>query len=344
MKKILLIFMMLHLPVLEAVAETNLYSGEVVVPSQSETDRNEAIPAALIQVLQKLSGQREMPLSPALDDALDTADRLLLSFRYQNVNRTGPDGVVNGELRLVAQFMKAEVDRIAKQIGLPRWQQERPAVQAWVIIDDGSKRELKPVEYEYAWESMVDIAAMRGLPVSWPELDEEEMQLLDMRLIWGGFTEYLVERGAPEDGVAIIAARREGPQWTIRWNLAVGDQQWTWRSEDQELMYALAQGIHEMTNYVSAANTIAASEQGLSTVNVTISELNGAADYVNCLEYLQDLSIVNAVEILGADPGRVHFQLQLNASPEYLSEAFNRGSVLIPSNNGSEYEYEYLHQ
>ena len=47
-------------------------------------------------------------------------------------------------------------------------QEERPAVQLWVVVDDGQNREFKPVEFEYAWQSMEDIAATRGLPVSWP--------------------------------------------------------------------------------------------------------------------------------------------------------------------------------
>ena len=344
MKKILLIFILLHFSVADAVVDENLYSGEVVVASQSEAERNEAMPGALIQVLQKLSGQREMPSSPALDDVLVNAEKLLLSFRYRNVDRMGPDGVMTPELRLIAQFRQEQVERVATQAGLPRWQQQRPAVEIWVVIDDGGKRELKPLEFGYAWESMQDIANMRGLPVSWPELDEEEMQLVNMRLLWGGFTDYLIEQGAPADGVAIIAARREGPEWTLRWNLAIGDQQWSWRNRDQELMFALARGIHKMTDQVSAISTIASSEQGLSTVDITIGELNSAEDYIDCLEYLQNLSIVTAVEILGADPGRVHFQLQLNATSQYLSEAFRRGSVLLPANRGSEYEYEFLHK
>ena len=110
----------------------------------------------------------------------------------------------------------------------------------------------------------------------------------------------------------------------------------------QELMFALAQGIHQMTDQLAAINTIAASEQGLRTVEVTIGKLNGAADYAACLEYLQKLSLVTAVEILGADPGRVHFRLQLNAPSEHLFEAFDRGSVLLPSRAGSEYDYEFL--
>lgn len=342
MRKLLLIIVTLHLSVATSVADTNLYTAEIVVAGQTEADRNEALPEALIQVLQKLSGQREIPVSPALDDALNNAARFLRSYRYTRVGLTAADGSVTEELRMVAQFMQPEVDRIVQNTGLQRWRQERPAVQIWVIIDDGLNRKLKPLEFGYAWESMEEIAAMRGLPVSWPELDEEALQLVDMRLVWGGFTDYLVERGAPEDGVAIIAARREGPQWTVRWNLASVGQSWSWQTSNLELMYALAEGMHQMADQVAASNAIAASEQGSWTIDLRIGGLNSANAYINCLEYLQNLSLVNAVEIVGADPGRVHFRLQLNASAEHLSEAFERGSVLLPAAAGSKYEYEFL--
>ncbi|MGA9575767.1 MAG: DUF2066 domain-containing protein, partial [Lysobacterales bacterium] len=238
MKKLLLIIVTLHLSVAQALAQTDLYSGEIPVSSQGEADRNAAIPLALVQVMQKLSGKREIPASPAFDDALSNAARYLRSYRYAKVARDTADGDVSEQLRLVAQFMQPEVDRIVQEIGLPRWRQERPDVQLWVVFDDDLSRQLKPIRFNYAWESIEDIAAMRGLPVSWPELDEEELQLLDMRLVWGGFTDYLVERGAPQDGVAIIAVRREGPEWVVRWNLASGSQTWSWQNNDIELTNA----------------------------------------------------------------------------------------------------------
>ncbi len=343
MKKVLLIILTLYLATVDAVADTKLYSGEVVVASQAEEERNEVIPEALIQVLQKISGQREMPIAPALDEALQNADRMLLSFRYKSVDRAGPDGNINQELRLVANFMQPEVDRVVQQIGLPRWQQNRPPVQVWAVLDDGRGRQLKPVEYEYAWDAMEDMAALRGLPIEWPELDEEEAQLIDMSLVWGGFTDYLVERGAPGDGVAIVAARREGPQWTLRWNLTASGKNWSWRNTDDELMFALADGIHQMTNQIATANAIAASEQGEWSVDVAIGGLRNAADYASCLGYLQGLSLVTAVDVVGAEPGLVHFRMQLNAAPEYLGEAFNRSTVLVSARTGSDYEYEYLH-
>lgn len=342
MKKLLLIILTLCLATVDAIAEIDLYSGQVVVASQAEADRSEAIPEALIRVLQKLSGQREMPISAALDDALINADRMLLSFEYRNVERTGPAGNSLPELRLVASFMQPEIDRVVQQIGLQRWQQERPAVQLWVILDDGRGRQLKPFEYEYAWEAMEDVAAMRGLPVIWPELDEEELQLIDMSLVWGGFTDYLVERGAPADGVAIIAARREGPRWILRWSLAADGHYWNWRSEDHELMFALVDGIHQMANRLADVNAIAASDQDLWTVDIRVSALHNATQYARCLAYLQGLNLVNGVDILGAEPAAVQFRVQLNAAPEFLAEALSRGSVLLPSRSGSDDEYEYL--
>lgn len=342
MKKILLIMIALHISVFDAVAQSNLYFGEVAVASQSEEDRRDAIPDALIQVLQKLSGKREMPLTPALDEALNNAERMMLSFRYKNVERSGPDGEVENQLRLVAQFVPGEADRVVQQLNLPRWQRERPSVQIWVVVDDGITRRLKPLEFAYAWESIEDVAALRGLPVSWPDLDEEEMQLVDMSLLWGGFTDYLVERGAPADGVAIIAARREGPRWALRWNVSNEVQNWSWRNDDRELLFALAEGIHRMTDQIAAGNSISASEQGLSTVDIRVAGLTSSRSYVECMEYLQGVSLITDIEILGADPGQVHFRLQLNASSEFLAEAFRRGSVLSTASAGSGYDYVYI--
>jgi len=108
------------------------------------------------------------------------------------------------------------------------------------------------------------------------------------------------------------------------------------------LMFALAQGIHQMTDRIAAENTIAASDQGLWIVEISIGEVKSAEDYAGLLEYLQSLSVVTTVEVVAAKPGRVYFRLQLNASSEHLSEAFSRGTVLLPAKAGSEYEYEFL--
>lgn len=342
MKKILLFILLIQLPFIVAVADQGLYSSQLVVPSQSEADRVEAIPEALIQVLQKISGQRELPVSPVLDEALANAGGMLVSFGYKFVERSSPGGQVSEELYLVADFIKSETDALVRRLGLPRWQQERPPMQVWAVIDDGLARKLKPVEFTYAWQAMEDVASIRGMPLAWPELDDEEIQLIDMRLVWGGFTGYLVDRGAPADGVAIVAARRDGPLWTLRWNVANNDQRWSWSDSDQELRFALTRGVHRMVDEVASANAIAASEQGESEIRIIVGGLGGESDYAACLSYLQGLSVVDRVGVVEARPGSVQFSLQLNAAEEHLEAALYRGSMLLPTGADSAYDYEFL--
>lgn len=342
MKKILLILILAHLAVADLCLASELYSGSVAVSSQGEEDRRDAIPDALIQVLQKLSGLHDIPVTTALDEALNNAQRFLTSYRYEIVDRTGADGEITRDLRLVANFIPTEIDRLVQRAALPRWRQERPPVQIWVIVDDGIRRNMKPLEYDYAWEALEKIAAVRGLPVTWPELDEEERQLIDMRLVWGGYTDYLVERGAPADGVAIIAIRREGPNWTLRWNVANDVRAWSWRTSDRDLVFALADGVHTMTDEIAASQSIAASEQGTTSLDLTIAGLNSSENYIRCMEYLKSVSLVTRVDILGANPGRVHFRLQLNAAAEYLAEAFRLGTVLLPAGVNEDYDYVFI--
>ncbi len=343
MYKLPTIFFILLLAGTSTAVAQDLYSGEVLVTSQSEAARNDAMPSALIQVLQKLSGRREIPNSGAIDDALQNADEILLSFQYKNVQRIQPDGSSTRALYLVARFMRSEVDRILLQAGLPRWQTDRPVVQVWVVIDDGQTRSLRPLEYQYAWQALQELADRRGLQVSWPELDAEEIQLVDMQLVWGGFADDLARWGAPDDSVLIIAARREGPRWVLRWSLAGGGGYWSWHNSDQELMFALADGIHRAVDQIAGANTIAAADLGQWNIDVSIEGLDSGDDYNRCLAYLQDQGLVTAVDVLAAEPGRAYFRLQLNAAPRYLREAFQRKAVLRPLGPGDTFEYRFLH-
>ena len=325
-----------------AYAQADLYAGEVPVASQSETDRNQALPEALRQVLQKVTGLRQLPATFELHDNLNNAANMLVSFRYRNINQIDPAGNPLQQLLLVARFLPSEVDKLVQQLGLPRWPQQRPAVQLWIVVDDGLGRTLQPIEYEFAWQQTEQAANARGLPIIWPDLDEEEQQLIDIGLIWGGFTDYLIEKGAPPDGVATVAAAREGPVWNLRWVLTSGQQNWNWRSADTQLSSALVNGIQQMADEISRATAIEASAQGQWSLDITVSNLLGSADYSRCLNYLQNVSLVTSVEVLGAEPGKVHFSLELNASPEYLTEALRRGAVLMPSGLGSRSEFEYL--
>lgn len=299
-------------------AVVELYTGEVRVENQQKSERIRAMPLALKQVLQKLSGRGSFEDYPLVEPVLDSAASIVVSFHYRSVKSTFADTSTGNHLRLVARFSEAEVNELLRKLRLPLWLAERQSAEIWVVVDDGTGRRIMPVEYAYAWESMNRIAAARGLPVSWPEPDEEGMFPVDVQLLWGGYTEDI----AGEDGAVLIAAaRREGAQWSVRLNLEYGRRNWTWRQQGVDLQQALSDSMHEAVNLVATANTIAAIDQGKWLHELEVSGIRGADDYRRCLAYLQNLSVVDRVSVASASRGTVHFSLELNAMPLYLDEA-----------------------
>jgi hypothetical protein len=186
-------------------------------------------------------------------------------------------------------------------------------------------RRIMPLEYAYAWQSMNQIAAARGLPVSWPEPDEEGIFPVDAQLVWGGYTEDV----PGENGTVLIAAaRREGIEWSVRLNLDYGGRNWAWRGHDVDLQRALGDAMHEAVNLIAEVNTIAATDQGIWQHELMVNGIGGADDYRRCLDYLHNLSVVDGVSVISASRGKVRFKLELNAVPLYLDETLASGKVL----------------
>jgi len=333
-----LIFLLLLTVVPVTVAQTavdDLYTGEVPVESQDTGQRRRALPVALEQVLRKLSGLRNFDGYPLVEPALGNASSMLVSFHYRNVETVLADGTEWQETRLVAKFSPDRVDELLLSLQLPLWQTERLATDIWVVVDNGIDRRIMPVELAYAWESMGDVAAVRGLPVNWPTADEEDNYSIDAQLLWGGYTEDL--GGLQDRGALIAAARREGTEWSVRLNLEYKDGNWAWRLQDIDLQAVLTESMQQAVDRIAAANSIAASDLGSWLHELTILGLNGAKDYQRCLAYLQGISTVERVSIVSARQGSVTFALELNALPRYIEEVLNSGHTLEFDENEEEY-------
>ena len=86
--------------------------------------------------------------------------------------------------------------------------------------------------------------------------------------------------------------------------------------------------MQEAVDLVAAAHTIAASDLGTWEHELTVTGLGGAGDYERCLAYLQQLSVVNQIAVVSAQPGNVTFRLELDALPQYLEETLLGGRFL----------------
>lgn len=311
-----------------------LYSGEAPVADQSTGERRRALPLALEQVLQKLSGLRYFDDYPLIGPALDRAPSILLSYYYRNLEYPLADGSQASELRLVARFSKPEVDEMARALQLPLWQPDRPPLTLWMIVDSGFDRRIMPVEYAYLQPPLDDVAQRRGLPLRWPRPGPEGEFGVDPQLLWGGYTEDLPT--APREGVMIAAARREGLEWSVRINLGYEGRNQAWRLHDIDLQAALTEGLQQAVDQLAALDTIAAADIGSWSQELVVSGVDSPEDYLRCLNYLQRISVVDDVAVVAARPGMVTFRLGLSALPDYLEKSLASGGVLQrPEPDGS---------
>ncbi|MGD8579447.1 MAG: DUF2066 domain-containing protein [Lysobacterales bacterium] len=315
------------------VEVTGLYTGEAKVENKGAQERSRALPLALEQVLGKLSGLRQFDDYPGLDSVLDQASSAVLSYYYRNVGKALADGSQSEQLRLVARFSDPQVEEFARSLALPLWQTERPALDMWLVIDDGAGRRIMPLEYAYVRDGLQEIADARGLPLWWPKPDDEGQYRADMQLLWGGYTEDIA--AGDGSGVMIIAARREGLEWSVRINLSYGGQNWAWRMNGLDLQSALDQGMQEAIDRIAAANTIAASDMGTWTQEVTVAGITNPDTYARVLAYLQGLGVVSKVAVGSALPSRVTFRVTLNAMPRYLRDAIASGQLLVATEDGN---------
>jgi len=248
----------------------------------------------------------------------------------------------------VANFSPKAVDQLRSELQLPRWNPERHSLTVWPIVDAGQGRNIMPIELEYTWIGMADLANDRGMPLRWPEADENGEFAADVQLLWGGYTEELTSSEPDNDELnntgptetLVIAALHDGPEWNVRMNLDYEGLRWSERFRGADLETVLDQGLNLAIDQIVAASSIAATEQGEWQVEILVRQLGNGDDYTRCLAYLQGLSVIENVVVKSASAGRVRLSLALNAAPEYLQQYLLSGKTLAPT--GVEGEYQLL--
>jgi hypothetical protein len=308
----------------------DLYAGEVPVSDTSEQARDQALPSAFVHVLQKLSGLRDLEPGVELDRVLAESPRLVLAFYYDQRSRLMPDGSSQQETYLVVNFLPEGADRALRDLELPRWRTERSPITLWIAIDDGRGRRLLPVEYDYVRDALNHVARQRGLPIAWPDLGPEPSGTVDLGLLWGGFTEQLPSSAEASGGTVIVAARRAGAAWRLRWTYDSGIETTGWGSEEFDLTFALTNGLHRLTDIVAGAESIHSLAGESWRYRIRVRGLDGAETYARALAYLESLSLVEELAVEAASRGQVEFLLVLNAEPSYLDDIIVRDRILAP--------------
>ncbi|MCG6297688.1 DUF2066 domain-containing protein [Vibrio vulnificus] len=192
-----------------ALTQVDIYRTEVAIDSTKDKGEELARQQAMKQVIVRASGYQDSVDNPVVTKALQSSARYISQLSY------GKEGDV---MTLKLLFNDAQIRSLLTQAQLPFWPTNRNNLLVWLVEEQNYDRK---IVWEHSASSVSDqlkqAARDRGLPLTLPVGDFDDITGIEVSDLWGGFAKpiSLASGRYPVDGVLVIRAQGN----SLRWNL-----------------------------------------------------------------------------------------------------------------------------
>lgn len=317
-------------PMASAATFPDLYAiivpqnGGTGAPAQSRT-QDEVVRFAMGQLLTRVTGRRDAAFEPALGDMLRSAG--------EYVEQIGPLDRDNLIVRFNARSVEASLVRLEQ----PVWGPERPQTLVWIAIDAGlGQRELMPAEPQLSSPSaelgellatvrseLATVASERGLVLTLPLLDIDDMSALTFADVWGGFADRIERASAryrPDD-ILVGQIRIAGFGPVARWTLLRDGREIALPGQ------SVSEGLDALADlYAAEFSTIGRA----SATAVTVLGVHTLEDYGRVMRYMESLSVLDSVVPDELADGTLRLRVAARGGDSALQRVLGLGQVLRP--------------
>lgn len=315
-------------PALPAVFE-NLYT--IVVPLGGRNDGRPVLRTdeefdrfAMGELLIRVTGQRDAPTHPALQDLVRDAGRYV-------VQRGNPD-----RDNLLVVFDPLGLQDALTLRNQPVWGEERPLTLLWVAMDGGpGERDVLTAGSAQAprsgivaavadalREELLGVADQRGLPVALPLMDAQDLDAVDFVDVWGLFSERLEPASARYGPDAILGGRlRVGAAGieTARWTLL----------RDGSLHPLPGDTVRSGLDGLADLYALEYSSIGGATgARLTVIDVETLDDYGRVISYLEGVSVVQSVHLERLAGTELTLRVEVRGGVRVLNRVLALGGVL----------------
>ena len=323
----------------QALAEPvkHLYRAEVLVASQSVTERSRAATTALETVLVRVSGRAQVLEHPSAQKALKRAHRYVSEFSYETTDeQLEIDGALQPATRLVLRFSAALVEKLLREAGLPLWPANRPSLLVWLVEDDLSRgRHL--VADPLVWESVRAQAAERGLPLATPLLDLQDQIALEADALWHFDEENIRAASARYGADGIVVGRytrASNGRWLANWQLLHKREANLFDSSAESIEELVARGMTQVVEHIAGLYAIVPRNQAPDTVVVEVAGVEDFGRYIATLDYFDGLAMVRHAALTEVKGATLVLQLSTEGELSLLLDALSLDKKLLPADDG----------
>lgn len=309
-----------------ALTRVNLYQAEVAVdPQQSNADTAARV-RGMEEVIVRATGSQDALKNDAVQKALRQSNQYITQISTQ---QEGAQSV----MRL--QFSAQHIRSLLSQAQLPFWPESRSNLLVWLVEEANYDRS---VSWEHAdtplLNQMKARARVRGLPLTVPVGDFDDVTGVQVSDLWGGFINPIsvASQRYPTDAVLVVRAQGSELRWTLFDQLAntMVNQPKAPISGQASGEQAATEMIDEISDYYARKSAVVVSSASSQSVLAQFSPLDSAQDFFVVENKLKRLSSVASLDILKVQDTQVTFNVHLLASvEEFTNEVLRMGSAVL---------------
>lgn len=307
-----------------ALTKVNLYQSEVVIDTQQDNGDAAARITGMEQVIVRATGDKESTSNNVIQKALRQNSQYLNQISYSQ----------QGDAKTIRMgFSAPHIRSLLTQAQLPYWPENRANLLVWLVEESNYDRS---ISWEHAdsvlLEQLKTSAQLRGLPITIPVGDFDDLTGMQVADLWGGFTQPIstASQRYPTDAVLVVRAQGSELRWTLydqpaATMLSAPKNPLTGQASGQN---AAADLVDELSDYYAKKNAVRVSSESSQAVLALFQPVKGAVSFFTLEENLKRLSSVASLDIVKIQGNDVTFKVHLLTSEsEFEQEALRIGQV-----------------
>lgn len=303
-----------------ALTNVDLYQTEIVLEQGVDNSDAKARVSGMEEIIIRASGDVEATSNPVIQKALKQNSQYLSQISH---------GQREGQPTLKMGFSPPHIRSLLSQAQVPIWPATRANVLVWLVEEEQYERNI-------TWEhsdsrllsQMRDEAVKRGLPLTVPVGDFDDITGVAASDLWGGFARPVGEASQRYPVDAVLVVRSDGN--ALRWTLydqkpkTIGITRQAPLSGSNSGEKAVLKMINQISDYYAKKSGVVVASESSETVKVRFTTLKNAVDFFSLEKSLKKLSSVASLDILKIQRDQVTFNVHLLASQAQFEQELGR--------------------
>jgi hypothetical protein len=317
-------------PSVFAATIDDLYSVTVsrsleLAPGQAPRTLEDTIRFAMGQLLTRVTGRLDAALEPDLADLLENAS----DFVVQR-------GSLDRETLLVT-FDARAIEAVLVARDQPIWGPERPLTLVWLAVDTGqgergilsagdvltdASPEFLQLQADFRAE-MATAEEERGLPLTLPLMDLEDMGALDFVDIWAGFNTQVTQASSRYGVDAMLTGRARQTPFGV-------NIQWVLLRDGEEFALTgttLRDGLDRLADFYAAEFSTLG---GVRSTLITVVGVETLDDYGRVMRHLEAVSLLDSVSPEELVDGALSLRVAARGGAAVLERVLGLSTMLTP--------------